>query len=655
MRFRAAPLRTAAIVAAVFVAIACRLPHRVRRGIRWRHRCCWTCPASRSPGPFAHVALFGPVTTRRPLERRRQRAAVRRRHPRLRPAQRARRHAAALRARFDPRPARAVSRALVSRGRPRRRSHTRCAACAEPPHCAGSAGPAALLVPVFEQTVERALALAASMEVRGFAATRPAVAERREHRSRFEPRASPRPGRHRAPTSSISHSRPAASRSCRARPDRASRACSRDERALPALRGRPPAGASGRRARPRHNARRVTRAGFVGVVAQSVRLGSPPRRCTTRSASRSTTQGLAPQSSPRGSRQTADEPRHPRLLDRAVDRALRRRGDPRRDRRRRRHRPALLLVDEPLAELDDCGPATRVRHARPASRTSRARASSSPSTDRRVARDRRRLARDRRRTCRRSASPDRRRSARAPVRRPARRRSRGAGAAASARLGARPRRCGTATPSRFAMRSFTLHAGELVALTGANGAGKSSLLGAMAVPDAAGRVVDRRRRRRIARPGGATTCVALVPEQFDDLFFRTTVAAECHRADRRNRPATPTARDVRGAARPRPTRRGRCSLRHPRDLSAGERLCLAHRHPARALARGAARRRAGPRARRGGAARSSATRSSPSPIRASRAVRHARPRVRRALRRPRAPARSRHRFGGARTAAEVIA
>lgn len=118
---------------------------------------------------------------------------------------------------------------------------------------------------------------------------------------------------------------------------------------------------------------------------------------------------------------------------------------------------------------------------------------------------------------------------------------------------------------------FELGAGEFVALRGPNGAGKSSLLQAIALPRRDGAVlvdgVDVHRLHRRER----RTAVALVPEQFDDLLFSTTVAAECRRADRHARRGAATTaerfgeligpRDVMGA--------------HPRDLSAGERLCLA--------------------------------------------------------------------------------
>lgn len=154
--------------------------------------------------------------------------------------------------------------------------------------------------------------------------------------------------------------------------------------------------------------------------------------------------------------------------------------------------------------------------------------------------------------------------------------------------------------------------GEIVALVGPNGAGKSSLLAALALPER-GHDVEARGR------------VALVPDASDDLFVSDSVLAECARADRRAEKSTPhAARDPRRhtrrlfAGRNEENRRnedaiapsdplfGRSPLlgghsgsstadrfagflgldprgsefaarlaQHPRDLSAGERRCLA--------------------------------------------------------------------------------
>jgi energy-coupling factor transporter ATP-binding protein EcfA2 len=117
--------------------------------------------------------------------------------------------------------------------------------------------------------------------------------------------------------------------------------------------------------------------------------------------------------------------------------------------------------------------------------------------------------------------------------------------------------------------TLSLAAGEIVALRGPNGAGKSSLLHAIARPTSSDTVIvagqdvhrlGRRHRRR---------AVALVPEAFDDMLFAITVADECRRADRRG--GTDTA-----ALFSRLLGASVTALmeRHPRDLSAGQRLCL---------------------------------------------------------------------------------
>jgi energy-coupling factor transport system ATP-binding protein len=136
--------------------------------------------------------------------------------------------------------------------------------------------------------------------------------------------------------------------------------------------------------------------------------------------------------------------------------------------------------------------------------------------------------------------------------------------------------------------NLALRAHEIVALTGPNGAGKSSLLHALARPPVAGVVeIDGRDvfglHRRIRR-----RAVALVPEAFDDLLFATTVAEELKRADRRAAlsGASSSERFTRflgldgeldgelDGGLDSGDRSAELFDRHPRDLSAGERLCL---------------------------------------------------------------------------------
>jgi energy-coupling factor transport system ATP-binding protein len=131
--------------------------------------------------------------------------------------------------------------------------------------------------------------------------------------------------------------------------------------------------------------------------------------------------------------------------------------------------------------------------------------------------------------------------------------------------------------------SFSLLAGEITAVRGANGAGKSSLLHAMARPTDRGRIFVRGVDVRALHRAERRRSVALVPEEFDDLLFTTTVAEECRRADRRaDRRAAASRRGVSPAATTFLSFLGvddvdgsrRLLARHPRDLSAGERLCL---------------------------------------------------------------------------------
>ncbi len=110
---------------------------------------------------------------------------------------------------------------------------------------------------------------------------------------------------------------------------------------------------------------------------------------------------------------------------------------------------------------------------------------------------------------------------------------------------------------------FDLRAGELVALAGPNGAGKSSLLRELARPRSAGTVTVAGQDVHALRARSRRAAVALVPEAADDLLFATSVSDECQRAGRST--AELFERLV-----------GSTDLleRHPRDLSAGQRLCL---------------------------------------------------------------------------------
>jgi energy-coupling factor transport system ATP-binding protein len=114
---------------------------------------------------------------------------------------------------------------------------------------------------------------------------------------------------------------------------------------------------------------------------------------------------------------------------------------------------------------------------------------------------------------------------------------------------------------------LTLHGGEVAALMGRNGAGKSSLLWAL---QGVGPRQDGLVRLRGGEPpvGG----VGLVPQTPADLLYRNTVATELTQADSdaaRSGAGGPHARQLLDAIAP-----GIADDAHPRDLSEGQRLCL---------------------------------------------------------------------------------
>jgi len=127
--------------------------------------------------------------------------------------------------------------------------------------------------------------------------------------------------------------------------------------------------------------------------------------------------------------------------------------------------------------------------------------------------------------------------------------------------------------------------GVIAALTGPNGAGKSSLLLELARPHARNTVLVDGTDVANRSPRGRRRSVALVPEEFDDMLFATSVAAECARADRRAvAPGTAAAflallgfdgvHGSDGSDGSRSAAFAELLGRHPRDLSAGQRLCL---------------------------------------------------------------------------------
>ena len=124
---------------------------------------------------------------------------------------------------------------------------------------------------------------------------------------------------------------------------------------------------------------------------------------------------------------------------------------------------------------------------------------------------------------------------------------------------------------------LSLRSGEITALMGRNGAGKSSLLwglqgsgalrsGTVLVTDSPGsgavdvHRVDAAERRRH---------VGLVPQSAADLLYLDSVGAECQQADRESRRQPGTCRSLLDNLAP-----GIPDDRHPRDLSEGQRLAV---------------------------------------------------------------------------------
>ncbi|MEV0398870.1 ATP-binding cassette domain-containing protein [Actinoallomurus sp. NPDC050550] len=114
--------------------------------------------------------------------------------------------------------------------------------------------------------------------------------------------------------------------------------------------------------------------------------------------------------------------------------------------------------------------------------------------------------------------------------------------------------------------------GEVIALMGRNGAGKSSLLSALVglIRPAGGRVRVGGVVPHETPPRVMVRKAGLVPQDAADLLYAETVAAECAAADRDMGAEPGTCRALLGRLAP-----GVDDALHPRDLSEGRRLALA--------------------------------------------------------------------------------
>ena len=119
---------------------------------------------------------------------------------------------------------------------------------------------------------------------------------------------------------------------------------------------------------------------------------------------------------------------------------------------------------------------------------------------------------------------------------------------------------------------LSLHAGEIVALMGRNGAGKSSLLKSLVglVKATSGAVTVGGHDPVRTRPAELIRSVGLVPQEPADLLYADSVSAECAQADRDAGVPDGTCASLFERLAPDVP-----PERHPRDLSEGQRLTLA--------------------------------------------------------------------------------
>ena len=119
--------------------------------------------------------------------------------------------------------------------------------------------------------------------------------------------------------------------------------------------------------------------------------------------------------------------------------------------------------------------------------------------------------------------------------------------------------------------SLEIKSGEITALMGRNGAGKSSLIKAAVglLKPASGNITLLGRDISLLTPEIRSRAIGYIPQEPGDLLYLTSVEEECDRADRDNSVASGTTLALLHSTLPTIS-----PASHPRDLSEGERLAL---------------------------------------------------------------------------------